>query len=265
MDYFPVISVDLQSGRRVVSVEYIKGDGPPRIPFSMVGPCCVFLMHHRPSHEVRLRFSDFYNVGEFPYRVGLGDFASNVAPPPAKPFQRLIDLIGHMTLSDFTRFPNLKEAISWPLGEPSLAFFDLSSTRVHRSDDIRRDQIATLAMRSCKIANDLEDSFVGLHRMIVTEAILRGIDLCLLPGFDLMYEVAHVQCVRLLQAAKEDISNAVVPNSALIALMEESLMLRSSLPSMMGRNNWIPVVPPIPDVEMESGEESDDDGFVEVD
>nr|AVP74165.1 truncated NSs protein [Rift Valley fever virus] len=74
-----------------------------------------------------------------------------------------------------------------------------------------------------------------------------------------------LQSGRDVQAAKEDISNAVVPNSALIVLMEESLMLRSSLPSMMGRNNWIPVIPPIPDVEMESEEESDDDGFVEVD
>ncbi|AEB70978.1 nonstructural protein [Durania virus] len=187
-------------------------------------------------------FSDFYILGLFPFRWGDKMGNSRVTRESFPFMKELLADICKMHDSEFFRsfLPNIKKALSWPLGYPSLDFIRMTDPDNSMPHFREISNNATLIMQMGQPAIDLDQGFVNAHKRIVMESITRGFGHKDFPGKNLIFEVASLQCVRMLNAVPADLLYCQITNSLTSTLMKHRAEMESHPQGPLGNQKWIP-------------------------
>ncbi|QBQ01756.1 nonstructural protein [Mona Grita virus] len=195
-----------------------------------------FAMDHRPT------LRDFYSRGEFPFRWGPGTFNSRVQEETTNSFDSAImDLVG-FPLASFTKsfLPNVKLALSWPLGYPTTDFIQLSGIPGHFTHNGWKGMAATSLFRMNPQLERFDQVFVEAHKSILEEAERRGLSSDYFTGYDLLKEVASLQIVRLLNAVDIDVVYSNIPTNLTYKLLDLRDTFENESPELLGNRFWIP-------------------------
>ncbi|QVG74818.1 nonstructural protein [Hedi virus] len=198
--------------------------------------------NYRISTDSRPTLAHFYSVGELPLRWGTTTFCSKVLMEPKSLYPFLVRELMRFSKLDFIKpeLSNIREAISWPTGYPTLSFIRLCHPR-DSTLNYQKSKSATMIMRSCPQGTDFDHAFVKLHKMIVMEAVTRGFDPSWFPGSNLIKEVAALQCVRLMSAARCDAVFLASSDDLITTITNARLMYNAIHPPLLGNLKWTPV------------------------
>ncbi|AEB70974.1 nonstructural protein [Armero virus] len=186
--------------------------------------------------------SDFYILGLLPFRWGDRMGNSRVTRDSFPFMKDLLKDISDMHDSEFFRsfLPNVKKALSWPLGYPTLEFIRMTKSDLNLPHFKEISANATLIMQMGQPALDLDQGFVNAHKRIVMESITRGFGHKDFPGKNMIFEVASLQCVRLLNAVPADLLYCQVPNSLTAIVMKHRSILEDHPQQPLGNQKWTP-------------------------
>nr|AHK60942.1 nonstructural protein [Karimabad virus] len=201
------------------------------------------LVKYKLSREFRSCLHEFYSVGELPHRWGPTMWYSRVTSEELLCFTDLIKELLTLEPQDINggKFPNVKEALSWPTGHPTLAFLKLVSPSHFSSLNHQKSRAATMILRAGGKSPSLEESIVSLHKKITMEAVIRGFQPNQFPGRNMIKEVASLQCVRLMSGSCFDTVHNLYPSKLLDTLAKYRSIYSRITNKLLGNLKWIPV------------------------
>ncbi|AKF42393.1 NS protein [Capira virus] len=162
-----------------------------------------------PCHNLRQslvekrKLSYFLKDSEIPRQWGhVGSMVTMKSPSF---FDTSIERISKLRMEDCLRWcePNIKKALSWPLGYPSLKFFYHSFIESYNHRWVDKCDFATQIVRIGG-GLGLDDSILFTHSKMIGELALREISYDVLTGENLSKEIAYVQMIRMLIAMTYD-------------------------------------------------------------
>ncbi|AHK60936.1 nonstructural protein [Gabek Forest virus] len=203
----------------------------------------VVLSKYKQSFDYRESLSDFYSRGELPFRWGSIMWCSRVTGEEYLSFMALMMDLLKLDSSELKgdEHPNIREALSWPTGSPTLGFIKLNCRSSDWSINFQKSRTATLLLRAGGSDEGLEEAIVKTHKKIIMESSIRGFDPKFFPGLDLIREVACLQCVRLMNASCFDTVHTAYPSRLLdlLAMHRSTYTMISS--KLLGNRKWTPV------------------------
>ncbi|AEA30068.1 nonstructural protein [Ariquemes virus] len=196
-------------------------------------PCSSFSVSDKTSFRLR----SFIDKGQLPRSWGK-PFLQVKGKSPSF-FDTTIEKISHLNLERQLKWsePNLKEALSWPLGVPTLAFFKLSQIESYEFNWEEKCFLMTLIMRSGE-GVQIDDSLVNLYKKLIRELGERDIPCLNFTGQNIEKEVAYVQVLRMLTALPYDYYESDFHSSLYDYVKELSEVIT---PQLLGNRKWTPL------------------------
>ncbi|AEA30086.1 nonstructural protein [Turuna virus] len=196
-------------------------------------PCTSF----KATDKIAYRLSKFIDNGELPRCWGKHHQQVTGSSPSF--FDTTINKISYLNLERQLKWsePNLKEALSWPLGVPTLAFFKLSRVDSYVFNWEEKCLLMTLIMR-CGEGDQIDQSLVNLYKKMIVELNNREIAHLNFTGQDIEKEIAYVQVLRMLTAIPYDYYESEF-HSLLYDYVKELSMVIT--PHLLGNRKWTPL------------------------
>ncbi|AEA30066.1 nonstructural protein [Alenquer virus] len=222
--------------RSKVYVEYSAVNGYQDTPVCKYKGAEFPCSSYRVSTKTRYRLSTFIEKGELPHNWGK-DYLQVKGKSPSF-FDSTIEKISYLNLDKQLKWaePNLKTALSWPLGKPTLAFFKLSQISSYDYHWEEKCSFMTLVMR-CGDGEQIDDSLVNLYKSVIRELKNRDIRHENFTGQDIEKEVAYVQLIRMLTALPYDYYESEFHSLLYDYVKELSLVIT---PHLLGNRMWEP-------------------------
>ncbi|QBQ01770.1 nonstructural protein [Tres Almendras virus] len=195
-------------------------------------PCTSY----KVSTKVRYRLSTFIIKDELPLSWGQAHQQVKGASPSF--FDTTMEKISYLNLDRQLKWsePNLREALSWPLGKPTFSFFKLSQISSYEYHWEEKCTFATLVMR-CGDGEQLDDSLVNMYKKIDVELAERDIFSGNFTGQNIEKEIAYVQLIRMMTALPYDYRESEFHSSLFQYVLD---LYRVISPSLLGNRKWNP-------------------------
>lgn len=226
-------------GRRAVC--YLAYNSFSQYNVSVCSDMEIEVKSYDQSMDHKKTFAAFYTKGQFPFRWGRGCYSSRVEKEQKYTYTDLMLELSKFETEALSEYyqNNIREALSWPTGQCTLDFIKLTADNdltIHRI----KSMSATLIVQSTK-ATELDQCFVELHKKIVMEAATRGFEPDDFPGWDLISEVATLQCARLMSAYPFDVTSCGHSDAFICCLMRNKSLYKRVHGVMIGNQKWTPV------------------------
>ncbi|QJQ29394.1 nonstructural protein [Penshurt virus] len=156
--------------------------------------------HFKPEPTSCLDFHVFYERGYLPTLIqseGPSQVRSSAPPPDG-----IFEFISDFSVDLFETFEEefMIEAVRWPTGKPSLQFFQHWRNRSPGYNWLSKSMIAS-ELLTATTEMCLCCAFPRMHGFIRNIARRMDLDLKLFPGGDIVTEICHIQCVKMMKAA----------------------------------------------------------------
>ncbi|AEA30072.1 nonstructural protein [Echarate virus] len=223
--------------RSRVYVEYSAHNGSYHTPICRYRgaefPCSSFAVSERSSY----RLLNFIEKGQLPKAWGKPFLQVRGKSPSF--FDTTIEKISYLNIERQLKWsePNIKEALSWPLGVPTLAFFKLSRVESYDYNWEEKCYFMTLVMR-CGEGEQIDDSLVNLYKKMIVELNERDISHLNFTGQFIEKEIAYVQILRMLTALPYDYYESEFHSMIYDYVKELSLVIS---PDLLGNRKWKPL------------------------
>ncbi|QEI46452.1 nonstructural protein NSS [Rio Grande virus] len=202
------------------------------------------IKHYQVDLVSRARFNEFFDRGFLPLRIS-SEADSQVPVSPPEP-EGIFEFLACQTEESISSANEeyMLEAISWPLGRPSLGFFRHYYNRGTRRSWIQRSMLASDLLNASGY-DCLCCAFPKVYSNVLSIAQRMDLDLNLFTGNDIVKEICHIQCVKMMKAAlmERSMGTQLSPSTELILtamgeatgdrdpIMEELLKETAALPS----------------------------------
>ncbi|API68894.1 nonstructural protein [Tapara virus] len=212
--------------------------------------------NYMASCAFRESLQDFYRAGTLPLKWGDEMPVNRVTKGSYRLMDGVIESLSRFSREDIIKsyLPNVQNALSWPLGYPTLDFIKacVMDTPLYT----RKSTHATLIFRTGQPADCLDQSFVNSHRRIVMESVTRGFDVKTFTGQNLVRDIASLQCVRVLNAYQADLLYCGVSTELTKELSKLRIIHDGHPQNPLGNQRWIASPDswdyrPNPDVELD--------------
>ncbi|QBQ01766.1 nonstructural protein [Tico virus] len=205
----PVVSRTSDQLKRIF-VHYTAFNKVCKYPITRFMSLEVPTVYYAVVEDERPSLPDFYRMGQLPARWGFPEDSQVTKRSPRKYLGLSIGL-SSLDSKDYVRFdePLLKSAISWPLTYPSHVFLNLLVKRESMGPWMFKSICATYF---CRMTNceEIDIALVRAHKIIINEATKMGLDITQFSGENLLMEICHIQCIKLLEAFSNEPSEGRV-------------------------------------------------------
>ncbi|AKF42366.1 NS protein [Buenaventura virus] len=216
------------------SVQYVPFNKQYNCPVSNYRGMEVPVHHLRQSFESKRKLS--YFLKDFQIPLTWGSMDSQVTQKSPEFFDTTIDRISELDIKTCLRWcePNIKKALSWPLGYPSLKFFYHSHVDSYCFNWSKKCDFATQLMRMGG-GMGLDDSLLFSYSKIVGELSLRQIPYEVLTGYNISKEIAYIQVIRMLTALEYDLSDDCCQSPLCHILLSQKSVISEQI---LGNKKW---------------------------
>ncbi|AEL29660.1 nonstructural protein [Munguba virus] len=186
------------------SVNYVAFNKMATFEACKVNGAEIPLKHLKLCYDKRPTLFDFLRNREVP--VSWGDHTDDqILNRSPRTFEGLMFGLSEIEEVEYGRYnePYLKKAVSWPLSYPSHTFFNLAVRKTEMGNWLHSSMWATMMLRMSHTDN-LEESIIKVRKRIIEKANDMGLDLSLFTGENLILEIAHLQCLRLIYASRKE-------------------------------------------------------------
>ncbi|API68882.1 nonstructural protein [Bujaru virus] len=184
------------------AVHYV--DFYKRTPFEVcsVNGAEIPLKYFKASSDKRENLSEFLKRREVPLSWGLHTDSQILIRSP-RVFEGLMLGLSEITDEHYGMFnePAIKKAVSWPLTFPSHVFFTLAVKKSELGEWLHSSMWATQMLR-VGMTESLEEAIPKVRKRIISKANDMGLDTRIFSGENMIMEIAHIQCLRMIYASR---------------------------------------------------------------
>ncbi|AKF42391.1 NS protein [Campana virus] len=220
------------------SVQYIPFNKQYHCPVSNYRGLEVPVHNLKQSSDVKSKLSGFFKDYQIPHMWGSS--YSQVTQYSPVFFDVTIERISELSIETCLRWcePNIKKALSWPLGYPSLKFFYHSNIDSYSLNWCKKCDFATQLLRIGG-GLGLDDSLFFTYSKILSELSLRQIPSEVFSGYNISKEIAYVQILRMLTALEFDLSDDCCQSPLFHILLSQKTVISDQI---LGNKKWKKVV-----------------------
>ncbi|AEL29651.1 nonstructural protein [Sandfly fever Naples virus] len=232
----PIISHSVGPLHRV-SVDYIPFGKKYDCPVSLYKGAEIPVHSLSQSAVERNKLLYFLDEGLLPKSWGFTN--SFVLMKSPEFFDTTIERLSDLRIESCLKWcePNIKKALSWPLGYPSFKFFQLSMLKSYEHNWLAKCDFATQVMRIGQ-GLGLDDSLRNLYKFMLNELSDREISSLIFTGQNIEKEIAYIQIIRMMTALPFDLKDDCC-QSPLFNIIQ----LQSEVTSqhILGNAKWAPI------------------------